>query len=450
MNIIREEVDALNAVLKVKISSEDYQIKVKNALEKYRKTAKIPGFRPGHVPFSLIQKQYGKAVLAEELNKLTNDSLYAYISENNLNILGNPIPKADAEVVGSFDQPNDFEFSFEIGYSPIFELPISSKSSFDYNKVKVDNSLIDKQIEDLRRRYGKLVSSELVGDKDMLIGKFNELDENGNLKENGIEHSATISLEFIDDKKIVKQFNGKKVSEELDLDPRLVSKGDKDLASMLGIEEQHVAEISKNFKFTISEIKRMEMADLNEDLFNKLFLPGEVTSETALRERIAGDLEKMFSGDTDRMLTRDVYTYLMDKTKIEFPEAFLKRWIKLSNEKPVTEDEIERDFSNYLQSLKWQLIQTKIFKDNNIQLTNQEVIDYTKELLAGNYAQYGIPAPEDAELTETAVRLLKNKEQANGIYDKLAEQKLTDYFKSTVSLKSKEVPYDDFLALAKG
>ena len=140
----------------------------------------------------------------------------------------------------------------------------------------------------------------------------------------------------------------------------------------------------------------------------------------------------------------------MEKTAVQFPEAFLKRWIKLSNDKPVTEDEIERDFSNYLQSLKWQLIQTKIFKENNIQLTNQEVVEYTKELLAGNYAQYGMPAPEDAELTETAVRLLKNKEQANGIYDKLAEQKLTEYFKATVALKTKEILYDDFLDLAKG
>ncbi|MBM3454557.1 MAG: trigger factor family protein, partial [Bacteroidetes bacterium] len=171
MNVIREEIDALNAVLTVKISSADYQLKVKNALEKYRKNAKIPGFRPGHVPFGLIQKQYGKAVLAEELNKLTNDSLYHFISENQLNILGNPIPKADAEIIGSFDQPGDFEFSFEIGYSPIFELPISAKSSFNYNKIKIDKSLINKQVEDLRRRYGKLVSSELVGEKDMLIGK---------------------------------------------------------------------------------------------------------------------------------------------------------------------------------------------------------------------------------------------------------------------------------------
>ncbi|MBM3418749.1 MAG: trigger factor [Bacteroidetes bacterium] len=450
MNVIREEIDALNAVLTVKISSVDYQLKVKNALEKYRKNAKIPGFRPGHVPFGLIQKQYGKAVLAEELNKLTNDSLYHFISENQLNILGNPIPKADAEIIGSFDQPGDFEFSFEIGYSPVFELPISAKSSFNYNKVKIDKSLINKQVEDLRRRYGKLVSSELVGEKDMLIGKFEELNSDGNLREGGISHSSTISMEFLDNKKTAKHFLGKIVGDQINIDPKLVSKGEKDLASMLGIGEEQTSGISKFFRFTIQEIKRMEMADLNEELYNKLFIPGEVNSEEALRNRISIDLEKMFTGDSDRLLTREVYNYLLEKTKIQFPEAFLKKWIKLSNEKALTEDEIERDFSNYLQSLKWQLIQTKIFKDNNIQLSKEEVIAYTKELLVGNYAQYGIPAPEDAELNETALRLLKNKEQSNSIYDKLAEQKLTQYFKSTVSLKSKELSYEDFLELAKG
>ena len=450
MKVIREEIDALNAVLTVKISSEDYQGKVKQALEKYRKNAKIPGFRPGHVPFGLVQKQYGKAVLAEELNKLTSDSLHSYITENKLEILGNPIPKPDAEVKGNFDQPGDFEFSFEIGYSPKFDLPISSKTSFDYNKVNIDKNLIDKQVEDLRRRYGKLMSSELSDTKDMLIGSFAELEDSGDLKENGVSHTATISLEFIEDEKTVNLFVGKKVGEVIQIDPRLVSKGEKDLASMLGISEEQLLTISKLFQFSITEIKRMEMADLNQELFDKLFLPGEVKSENELRERISVDLEKMFSSDTDRMLTRDVYNFLMDKTKVEFPESFLKRWIKLSNEKPLTDEELDRDFSNYLLSLKWQMIQTKIFKDNNIHLNNQEVIEFTKELLAGNYAQYGIPAPDDAELTETAVKLLKNKEQSNGIYDKLAEKKLTEYFKTAVSLKTKEVKYDDFLELAKG
>lgn len=447
MNITRQEVDAQNAVVIVNITPADYQGKVNASLEKYRKTAKIPGFRPGNIPMALIQKQVGRSVLAEELNKLTNDALYRYISEEKLEILGNPIPKAEEGMTGSFDKPENFEFSFEIGYSPSFELPINAKSKFDYATVKIDKDLINKQVEDLRRRYGKLVSSDTVGDKDMVMGKFEEKDADGSVKTDGITHSSTISMEFLEDKAGIKALKGKKVNEVLDLDPRNVSKDNKDCASLLGITEEQVAELSSNFQFTIADVKRMEMADLNEELFAKLFAE-EVKTEEELHARISLDLERMFSEDTDRIFTRNVYNHLVNETKMTFPETFLKRWIRVSSEKPVTEEDIEVEFDAYLKSLKWQLIQTRIFKDNNIQLTNQEVMDFTKSLLIGNYAQYGLPAPDDQELTETAVRLLQNKEQVNGIYDRLAEQKLTEFFKTAVNLVKKEVKYDDFIKLA--
>lgn len=447
MNILREDVDALNAVLRVQISPEDYQSKVKNELEKYRKSAKVPGFRPGHVPAGLIQKQYGKSVLAETLNKLANDGLYNFITENKLDILGNPIPKEDSEAIGDFDKPSDFEFAFEIGFAPSFELAIAGKK-FDFPIVKVDNTLINKQIEDLQRRYGKLASVEETGEKDMVLGKFDELAEDGTVKEDGISHSTTISLEFLDNKDASKLLSGKKVNETFSLDPNLVSKNDADKAAMLGVKEEELATIGNKFQFTITDIKRMELAELNEELFNKLFMDGEVKSIEDLKKRIESDLATMFVADSDRILTRDVYNFLLEDTKMEFPTTFLKRWIKLSSEKPVTEDEIENEFDVYLKSLKWQLIQTKIFKDNNIQLSQEEVINHTKNLLIGNYAQYGIPAPDDAELTETAIRLLKNKEQANGIYDRLAEDKLTEFFKSTVKLNNKEVSYDEFVEIA--
>jgi trigger factor len=448
MNVLRQDVDALNAVLTVKINPEDYQPKVKAAVEKYRKTAKIPGFRPGHVPQGLIQKQYGKAFLAEELNKLANDALYKFIIENKLDILGNPIPKENSDVVGNFDQPTDFEFSFEIGFSPVLDLPLNEKSKFDYYTVKVDKELIDKQVEDLQRRYGKLTSAETVEEKDMVLGKFEELNEDGSIKEGGVSNSTTISLEFLSDKKSIKQLVGKNVNECFELDPNSVSKDDKDKATMLGVSEDEVKSVGNKFQFTITDVKRMELAALDEFLFEKLYMDGEVKTEEDLRKRVQDDLENMFSKDSERILTRDVYQYLVNETKTEFPESFLKRWIKVSSEKPVSDEDLDKEFDAYLKSLKWQLIQTKIFKDNNIQLNNEEVITYTKSLLAGNYAQYGIPAPEDAELTETATRLLKNKEQANGIYDRLAEQKLTEFFKITVKLNSKAVSYDEFVEIA--
>ena len=446
MKITRQEIDAQNGVLKVEIAAADYQNKVKAALDKYRKTAKIPGFRPGHVPAGLIQKQFGKSVLAEELNKITNDALYRFIIDEKLDILGNPLPIENG-VECYFDQPENFTFSYEIGYSPSFELPITAKTKVDYATVKIDKDLITKQVEDLRRRYGKLISSEAVSAKDMVMGKFEEL-EGSEVKADGISHSTTISMEFLENKAAIKLLTGKKINESFELDPEDVSKGPEDAAAMLGISPEAYAELNSKFQFTVNDVKRMELSELNEEFFQKLF-GDEVKTEAEMSKRIEADLARMFEEDSDRLFTRKVYDMLLEKTTMNFPEAFLKRWIKTSAEKPITDEEIEKEFAAYLLSLKWQLIQTKIFKENNIQLTNEEVLDFTKNLVIGNYAQYGLPAPEEAELLETAQRLLQNKEQANGIYDRLAERKLTDYFKSAVSMTKKEMKYDDFVAQAQ-
>ena len=222
MNVVQENIDKLSAVLKVEIKSEDYQSKVKTTLEKYRKTAKIPGFRPGHVPFGMIQKQYGKRVLAEELNKISNDGVHQFIKEENLEILGNPIPLENETFKGDLDNPSDFEFAYEIGFSPKFDIPLSSKKSMDYFTVKIDDKLISKQVEDLRRRYGKLEPTSEIGEKDMVMGLFREFDENNEPKDGGVEHNSTISMEFLSDKKAIKLLKGKKVDDFVLLDPKVV------------------------------------------------------------------------------------------------------------------------------------------------------------------------------------------------------------------------------------
>lgn len=448
MNVIRQDVDAINAVLKVTIVPEDYQDKVKTTLDKYRKTAKIPGFRPGHVPMGMVQKQYGKAVLADELNKLVNDALYKFIEENKIDILGNPIPREGVEVVGSFDKPDTFEFEYEIGLSPAIDVPLSSKSKYDYVKVKIDAKLLDKQVEDLRRRYGKLISVDEVGEKDMILAQFVELKEDGSILEGGVMHSSTFSMEFAEDKKVKESLLGKVKGDKIVVNPVTISRGEKDTAAMLGIKEEELGNISDKFQMTINEIKRMEMAELNQELYDKLFGPGTISSEMELRERIAADLDGMFANDSDRLLTKEIFGDLVEKTKVDLPSNFLKRWIKLSNEKPISDEQIENEFDGYAKNLKWQLIQGNIFKTNQIKLENQEVVEFTKGLLVSNYAQYGIPAPEDNELTASAMQVLKNREEATRIYDMLAEQKLTNYFKSTVKLNEKEVSYDEFVALA--
>ncbi len=448
MNVIREDIDALNALLRVEVKPEDYQDKVNKTLNDYRKKANLPGFRPGHVPLGLIKKQYGPSVLADELNKVVNQSLQQFLSENEVEILGNPIPKEDEEVKGDFTKPDTFEFTYQIGLVPEIKVSLSGKNKFDYVKVKVDKKLIDKQIEDLRRRYGKLVSSDEVGESDMVLAQFVELNDDESIKEGGIMHSSTVSMEFVEDKKVKKELAGKKVGDKVIVDPAKVSKGGADTAAMLGVKEEELEGLSNKFQMTINEIKSMELADLNEELYDKLFGEGNVKDEKALRDRIKADLEGMFSNDSDKMLTRDVYDKLIEKTEVNLPDEFLKRWIKLSNEKPITDEQIEADYDNYAKSLKWQLIQGNIFKANDIKLEQDEVMEFTKGLLVNNYAQYGIPAPEDKELTASAMQVLQNRDEANRIYDMMAEQRFTAYIKDTVKLNDKEVSYDEFVELA--
>ena len=280
------------------------------------------------------------------------------------------------------------------------------------------------------------------------MGLFRELDASGAPTENGVENNSTISMEFIKDKKATKSLMGIKVDAAIELDPRTVSKDEKDLASMLGIEEAAIAGISKKFKFTVNDIKRMELAELNEELYDKLFPNKNVKTESDMKAKVTTDLENMFKTDSDRLFTQSVYDFLMDKTKMTLPESFLKRWIKLSNEKPIDDETLNKEFDGYLKSMKWQLIQGRIFKENDIQISNEEVMDFTKSLLVSNYAQYGMPAPDDKELSETAMRLLKDKEQVNGIYDRITEKKLSDYFQANVPMKEKKLSYDDFVKKA--
>ena len=448
MNVIREDINAQTAILKVQVTPADYHSKVETTLDKYRKQAKIPGFRPGKVPMGMIRKQYGKAVLADELNKIVSDSIYSYVNEQKLDILGNPIPKEDIDVKGDFNAPSDFEFAYEVGLTPKIDIKLSAKDKFDYYKVKIDDKLLNKQIDDLARRYGKLVGSEAVGEKDLVLAQFVELGEDGSIKEGGIMHTSTISVEFLEDTKTKKELIGKKAGDKLVLDPSEVSRGPKDTAAMLGIKEEQLADISSSFQVTINEIRRMEPAELNQELYDKLFGEGAVTSEKELKERIIQDLERMFANDSDRILMNSIYKSLMENTRVELPSDFLKRWIKLSNEKPISMEEIEQQFEGYEKGMKWQLIQGHIFKANDLKMEQNEVLEFTKGLLINQYAQYGLPSPEEKELTDAANRVLSNKDEASRIYDMIAEVKLTTYFKSTVKLNEKAVSYEEFVELA--
>lgn len=443
MNVVEEKIDALNAVLRITVTADDYAEKVDKTLSDYRKQANMPGFRPGKTPMSLIKKKYGKGVLAEELNKAVNESLHNFITSNNINILGNPLPKEDEEVKGDFENPTDFVFAYEIGISPEFDLKVNNKTKVDYLSVEIDEEMLDKEVENMARRYGALHPAEVVGERDMVLGEFTE-------KDGEIKNNSTISMEFVEDKATKKKLVGAKAGDVITLDPRKVSKGEKDMAAMLGVSEEAVEGVGSKFDFTISEIKNMVPAAIDQALFDKLFGEGTIKSEKELRDRIKEDLVKMFSNDSDKLFSQKLVDQLVETTKIKFPEDFLKRWILASSKEEVTSEQIEADFEGYKKSLTWQLIQNKIIKENDIKVEPQEAVDYTKSLLVNQFAQYGMPAPEDAELEGQAKNVLGNQEEANRIYDNLYNDKIMQYFKQTVKLNEKALPYDKFVEQAYG
>lgn len=438
MNVVEEKIDDLNTILRVSVQPEDYAEKVSKTLNTYRKQANIPGFRPGKIPMGVIQKKYGRAILAEELNKVVNESLNDFIRTNNLNVLGNPLPKYDEEVKGDFLNPTDFVFAYEIGVAPDFAVDLSNKTKIDYLKIDISEEMLDREVENVARRYGSLISAEEVSEKDMVLGEFVQ-------KEGEIKNTSTISVEFISDETIKNALIGQKIGAVLTLDPRTVSRNADDMAAMLGISKEEAAALSGDFEFTITEIKTMIPAAIDQALFDKLFGPGAVNSEVELREKIAADLERMFANDSDRIFSQTILDKLIESTNLPLPEDFLKRWILATSEKKISVDELNRDFGTYSKSLKWQLIQNKIVKENGIRVENSEMINYTKGLLANQFAQYGIPAPEDSALEEQAKTVLKNREEADKIYESVYGAKMINFFKSTVNLNEKVLSYDDFV-----
>lgn len=448
MNITTEKVDDLNAVLTVKLDQNDYKEKVDTVLKDYRKKANIPGFRKGHVPMSLIKKQVGTNVLVDEINKVLSESLHKYITEEKIDILGNPLPKLDEQNKIDWENQTEFEFNYEVGIAPQFDLKISDKFKFDYYKIKVADKDVDKYITDVAKRYGKMSNPEVSEEDDMLYGTFEELDGSGNVAEGGINHSSIIVIKSVTDKKLQKSLVGAKSGDSFTVDPKHISENESDQAAALGVDAAAYKNIITKFKFTVDKINRIMPADLNQELFDKVYGPGAVKDEKEFRAKVADELGRGLSVDADRKLKADVQDELLKKLKLSLPDEFLKRWIMTSNENPITPEQVESEYDEYAKGLKWQLIENKIIKDNNVQVTHEEVIDHTKGLLKQQMAGMGLPGDDDEQLTETANRVLQNEEEARNIYMMMYDNKLMTLYKNTFKLKEKEVSYDDFIKIA--
>ncbi len=447
MNITQEKVDNLNAVIKVQLSESDYQSNVDKVLRDYRNKASVPGFRKGHVPMGMVKKMVGTSAMVEEINKILSASLQKYIEDEKLDVLGNPLPKLEEQNKIDWENQKDFEFKYDIGLAPQFEVELTDKFKFEQYVIKVSKNDIDKYVEDLSRRYGKMSNPELAEADDMLFGKFEEL-ENGNLKEGGIANSSVLIIKSVTDSSLQKSLVGLKSGDVVELDPKKVSEHDTDVAAALGVKPADLKNINNKFRFTVEKINRITPAEVNQELFDKVFGPNAISSEADFRGKIGEQMSQSLVVESDRKFKADIQDEILSKLNISLPDGFLKRWIAATNEKPVTTEQIDSEYDQYAKQLKWQLIENKIIKQYNIQVPFNEVVDYTKELLKQQLASMGLPTDDDKDLTETANRVLQNQEEARNIYMMLYDKKMIELFKTTLKVNQKEISYEDFIKVA--
>ncbi|MFD2566560.1 trigger factor [Pseudotenacibaculum haliotis] len=435
MNITKESVDALNAVVKVDIVAEDYQSKVEEILNDYRRKANIPGFRKGHVPMGMVKKQYGKSVMIDEVNKLLQESLNKFLVEEKLDILGNPLPKVSDDF--SWDAET-LSFEFELGLAPEFDVNLKSKKKVTQYNITVDEDLIDKEVENIQSRYGKMSAVEVIGEKTNVTGTFvNE--------EKEIEKKSTINVADIKGKVNLKKFVGKKIGDVLELKTKGLFSDDHKLMGALGVSHDDVHGLDVKVTFTIEETTEIELADLDQELFDKLFADGSVKTVTELRDKIKADAEKQFQQQADQQLLNAVTEHLIENTEFDLPAEFLQKWLATAGEKQLTEEEAVEEYNKSEKGLRYQLIQEKIMKDNDIKLDYQELKDYAKGFIRAQMAQFGNMNPEDAELEDIAGRILSNQEEAKRLQDQLISQKLLEFYKENMSFKAKDVTYENFI-----
>lgn len=435
MNITRENVDALNAVVKVDIAKEDYSDKVEKILTDYRKTANIPGFRKGHVPMGMVKKQYGKAVLVDEVNKLLQDALNKYLTEEKLDVLGQPLPKQQDAIDWDSDK---FSFEFELGLAPEFSVEIKSKKAITQYNIVADDKMINEQIERIQKQYGKLISQDVVEKYSEIRGAFTN-------EEKEIDNTVSITLDKFKGKATEKQFVGAKVGDVITLKTKGLYDDDHELMHVLKLSHDDVHGLDIEVNFTIKEINKRELADLDQELFDKLFGKGIVLSVTELKAKIKEDAEKQFTQQAEQKLLNDVTEYLVENTKFDLPSEFLTKWMQTAGENEMDSDQAKEEYQKSEKSLRYQLIEGKLITDNNIQVTMDDIRNHAREMIKSQMAQFGQMNPSDKELDDIAARVLSNQEEARRISEQLISQKLLSLYKEKANLKVKELTYENFV-----
>lgn len=445
MNVSFNNKDAASGILKVEIEQKDYAEPMKKNLQQLRQKVNMPGFRKGMVPMGIVQKLYGRQVMAEEVNKLVSDQLLSYLREQDIKILGEPIPNETEQKTIDFEVDTDFEFCFDIALAPEMEVKLTKKDKLTDYRIKVDDELIDKQVESYCKNYGSFDQADKVEAEDMVKGILAEL-EDGAPKESGIlVEDAVLMPSYMKGKMEQKKFIGAKLGDKFVFNPYKAYKGaEAELASLLKIEKDAVKEMKSDFTFEIQEITRHKPAELNQELFDRIFGPDAVKSEAEFREKVKEGLAEQFAPETEYKFSRDVRDLLMQKTNdVTFADDILKRWLLISNEK-TTAEAVEEDYPKVVEDLKYHLAKEYLVKAHDIKVENEDVEALAKRVAKSQFAQYGMLSVPDDVLANYAKDMLKKEETLNNLVNRVIEEKVSDLVKKTATVAEKEVTAEEF------
>ena len=451
MKISFENPDKVNGVLTLTVETPDFQERVDKTLKNYRKKANVPGFRPGMVPMGMIKKQFGEAVKAEEINKLIGEEIYKYVNENKIKMLGEPMANESQEPVDlAKDAP--YEFKFDIAVAPEFKVELSDKDTLDYYTIKVDDDLVNRQIDMFASRAGHYDKVEEYQANDMLKGDIRELDENGNTNEGGITvEGAVLMPEYIKAEDQKKLFDGAKVGDIITFNPKKAyPESDVEVSSLLKMKKEDVAELTSDFSFQVTEISRFVKAEINQELFDSVYGKDEIKDEKAFREKIASGLSEQLANDGDYKFLVDVRKYLEDKVgSLTYPDALLKR-IMLNNNKERGEKFVEDNYEQSIKELTWHLIREQLVEANQIKIDDNDIKETAKEAARAQFAQYGMTNVPEEYLDNYANEMLKKREYVDSLVDRSIDRKLTEALKKVVTLNQKEASLDEFNEMMKG
>jgi trigger factor len=452
MNVYQEKVGDLQSKIVVDLKKADYEPKIKSSINKLGKQVALKGFRPGMAPISLVKKMYGNSVLFEEVQKILNDEVNKFIEENKLEILAQPLPAAEQKIDWNINDLKDINFTFEIGHAPAFDLAYLDKApSFTKYKIQVEEKMVNDELDRLRKRFAKHEYPELVNENDIVTLEFQELNEEGNPKEGGYQTTSSTLLEIVKPEFKQTFLNLKKqdtttinVLEVFDRDKEGVAKFILNLKSADELDA-----LNPNFKITLNNITRSIPADLNEEFFTKAFGPSGPKTEAEARTFIASDLEAYFDGRTDVFLVNDIYRAIMENIDFPLPDEFLKRWILVTNDKPITPEQIENDYPTFSKQLRWDLITSRIAKEQNYQVTEEELLEKVRQETLQQLASYGLTGMGYDWIEGFVQRQMKDKEYVRKAHDQVLDGKVIAFIKSKVSLTEHPVSLDEFNAMVQ-